>query len=1304
MNDRRSSISRHSRRLRFGTATVLSAALSLGIVGLTAAPASAAVGGCTIYWTGTNSTDWAINVNWSLNDGGLSAGRIPVATDVVCSSTAPVRPTVTIASGTRVVAGMNFDAPSNVAVQLTGGNLTVGSTANGAFDSTIRNFSQGGNTLGGTANVTLTGAPSSLNGTMTGTGTTTVGAGVTASFDGLTLSSARKLVNAGTLNSGANYCMGLSLQTGATMTNQGSMSLGTGCPYVTVPSDNNAANKITNAAGATLTLTTDGSSGASNNVSGVPLVNNGTVNVASSPTTYVSADSSGDGSWTIDGSSRLYAYGTLRLATGTVSGAGVLDVQGTLTAVNPKTIPHLVITNGSFSGAVSSGDVEAGGTLTGTATSLTITPGGTGVLSDAYLNNGFTLVNRGSLKVDTAYVTVPAVIDNYGTIVNGTSYGSLNIYDQSGNGTARLVNRPGATIACGPELNPGSGYTCSLSGLQNDGAVTATGNTAYITSIGGSGTYSAAAGGTIRNSGTLTLAPNQWSGAGTLVNEGTLTTTGAGLTAAHFESINDLTGSVTSPDMKLSGTTRGPGTLTVPTGGTLNLNGLYNYTSIVNHGTATLTNYLYNYTNGSLTNDGLVQSTTDGLYVWDQSVDGSGRVNNLAAGTIELNLPAATSGATLAGLYNSGTLRVLRGKVGISPFPDLSDGSISSGTFEASTGSIDFGANITSNAGTIIVGATGNVFNASASALINLTSNSGSLTMRRSVNTSAAVTNSGNIVIDSPSTFRPGTTYTQSAGVTTIKSGGSLRAGSSGVGAVTINGGTLTGDGGIQGNVTNKGTFAPGGPAGAMAITGTYTQSVGQFAVNVNGTTTAGTDWSKVTATGAASLGGTLAITTSATVSPPVGTSLRILDAASRTGTFSSVTGTDLPNNKYWDVVYDSTGASLVMRVNPIAGGTAQSVTEGNSGTTAVTVPITLDSPATRTGTVDYTTVDQTATAGQDYVATSGTLTFAPGEQSKLVTIQVNGDITYEPDETFLLRLSNPVALQVNTADTVVTIANDDPVPPDTLTVSSVSPSTVGQNAASAPLVITGTDFTAGSTVTFSRAGIAIVSGTLSFVSPTSLKLNVNVSPNMAAGPVDVSVTTAAGTATCAGCLTITGKPTVTTTSPAVLGAGMKNREVTINGTGFAPGAKVYFAGATVTSTSFISSTQIEALVNVLPTKTSGTSTVTVINPDYGRNSCTTTCPSFVPGPVPTAISQTSFARGTTTSVTITGTGFVPGAKITGPGFTFDSVVVTSSTTITAQLTVPTNCPLGTGKLLIVTNPASAGYGVGSKALVTITT
>src|SRR5262249_39545969 len=85
-------------------------------------------------------------------------------------------------------------------------------------------------------------------------------------------------------------------------------------------------------------------------------------------------------------------------------------------------------------------------------------------------------------------------------------------------------------------------------------------------------------------------------------------------------------------------------------------------------------------------------------------------------------------------------------------------------------------------------------------------------------------------------------------------------------------------------------------------------------------------------------------------------------------------------------------------------------VAEGNSGTPNSANFVVALAPASATPvTVDYATSDGTAIAGADYVAKTGTLSFAAGETSKTITVQVKGDVLDEDDETFAVTLSNVV-------------------------------------------------------------------------------------------------------------------------------------------------------------------------------------------------------------------------------------------------------------------------------------------------------
>ncbi|HTM52406.1 MAG TPA: Calx-beta domain-containing protein, partial [Pirellulales bacterium] len=125
---------------------------------------------------------------------------------------------------------------------------------------------------------------------------------------------------------------------------------------------------------------------------------------------------------------------------------------------------------------------------------------------------------------------------------------------------------------------------------------------------------------------------------------------------------------------------------------------------------------------------------------------------------------------------------------------------------------------------------------------------------------------------------------------------------------------------------------------------------------------------------------------------------------------------------------------------------------EGSSGTTNFLFTATLSSPTTVPVVVTYTTQNGTATAPSDYVAQSGTFTFAPGETSKVITIAVVGDTVIEGNETFSLTLSSTSAPVTGTASpatatATATITNDDGTPLLFISNASAAPGTSNANA-----------------------------------------------------------------------------------------------------------------------------------------------------------------------------------------------------------------------------------------------------------------
>src|SRR5439155_1405462 len=129
---------------------------------------------------------------------------------------------------------------------------------------------------------------------------------------------------------------------------------------------------------------------------------------------------------------------------------------------------------------------------------------------------------------------------------------------------------------------------------------------------------------------------------------------------------------------------------------------------------------------------------------------------------------------------------------------------------------------------------------------------------------------------------------------------------------------------------------------------------------------------------------------------------------------------------------------SVIVSAPPTIAINDVTVTEGNGGTTNAIFSVTLSAASSQTITVDFATADDTATvADNDYVAASGTVTFVPGVTSQPVTVTVNGDTKFEPNETFFVNLSNPVNATISDNQGAGTIVNDDGQP--TISISDVS-------------------------------------------------------------------------------------------------------------------------------------------------------------------------------------------------------------------------------------------------------------------------
>ena len=114
------------------------------------------------------------------------------------------------------------------------------------------------------------------------------------------------------------------------------------------------------------------------------------------------------------------------------------------------------------------------------------------------------------------------------------------------------------------------------------------------------------------------------------------------------------------------------------------------------------------------------------------------------------------------------------------------------------------------------------------------------------------------------------------------------------------------------------------------------------------------------------------------------------------------------------------------------------------------TLSVELSQASTITVTVDYATSDGSALAGDDYTATSGTLTFAAGETVMAIIVPILDDDAYEPTQQFDVTLSNPTGATLPTYPGAAINIRDDESPP----TASIDDVTVDEDAGTMTLTL----------------------------------------------------------------------------------------------------------------------------------------------------------------------------------------------------------------------------------------------------------
>ena len=254
--------------------------------------------------------------------------------------------------------------------------------------------------------------------------------------------------------------------------------------------------------------------------------------------------------------------------------------------------------------------------------------------------------------------------------------------------------------------------------------------------------------------------------------------------------------------------------------------------------------------------------------------------------------------------------------------------------------------------------------------------------------------------------------------------------------------------------------------------------------------------------------------------------------SAGTTITTAAATGT---------IVNDDASSSLAIAA------TDASKAEGNTGSTPFTFTVTRSGDTTGASSATYTVTGSgaNAAAAADFTGAAlptGTVSFAAGETSKLVTINVAGDTTAEANEGFTVTLSAPSAgTTITTAAATGTIVNDDAS--SSLAIAATDASKAEGNTGSTPFTFTVTrsgDTTGASSATYTVTGsganaataadftgAALPTGTVSFAAGETSKLvTINVAGDttaeanegftvtLSAPSAGTTITTAAATGT----------------------------------------------------------------------------------------------------------------------------------------------------------------------------------------------